>query len=364
MAKYIHGYADWTDFTWDELKILPLLIEVRRLQGNLIGKMEMIGFVLRQEAVLDTFTNDILKSSEIEGEILNPDQVRSSIAKRLGMEIGGMVPSNKNVDGIVEIMIDATKNSQKELTQKRLFDWHAALFPTGRSGMHTINVAKWRNTEMQVLSGAMGKERVHFEAVKSDNIPVEMNKFLIWFNNYLSIDPVLKAGIAHLWFLTIHPFDDGNGRIGRTIMDMQLAKADGINQRFYSLSAQIQKQRKGYYEILEKTQKGSKEITEWLIWYLNCLKLAIENTEISLEKIMAKAHFWYKHQQAKLNGRQILMLNKLMDSFEGKLTNSKWAKMSKCSSDTALRDIQNLELSGILQKELAGGRSTNYLLIW
>lgn len=364
MANYIHQYPNWTNFIWDESQTSPILIEVSKKQGILLGKMAMIGFDLRKEAILNTITEDVIKTSEIEGELLNPEQVRSSVARRLGMEIGGLIPSNRNIDGIVEIMIDATKNSLEILSKDRLFNWHAALFPTGRSGMYPIKVADWRIGDIQVISGAMGKERVHFEAIKAEEIDKEMEIFLNWFNRNSDLNPVLKAGIAHLWFLTIHPFDDGNGRIGRTIMDMQLAKADGINQRFYSLSAQIHKQRNSYYDILEKSQKGNQDITKWLVWYLNCLKLALENTEITFEKIIKKAKFWEKNSQTKINERQKNMLNNLMGDFVGNLTSSKWAKICKCSSDTALRDIQELESLGILKKGLAGGRSSNYELVW
>lgn len=364
MPKYIHQIPDWPNFTWDKLLVSNILAEVKKLQGLILGKMEMVGFELQQEAVLETFTNDILKSSEIEGEILNLEQVRSSIAKKLGIELGGYVKSNKHIDGFVEILIDATKNCQLPISKERLFNWHAALFPTGKAGMYPIIVGNWRKNEMQVVSGAMGNERVHFEAVEVKKLEFEMDNFIKWFNKKDEIDAIIKAGIAHLWFLTIHPFDDGNGRIGRVIMDMQLAKADGVNIRYYSISSEIQKQSKGYYSILENSQKGSLDITKWLVWYLICLKLAIETSDITFKKIISKAKFWERIKNLTINDRQKFMLNKILDNFEGKLTSSKWAKMNKCSSDTALRDIQNLIEKGILKKEMEGGRSTNYELVW
>lgn len=364
MPKYIHQIPDWPNFTWDKLLVSNILAEVKKLQGLILGKMEMVGFELQQEAVLETFTNDILKSSEIEGEILNLEQVRSSIAKKLGIELGGYVQSNKHIDGFVEILIDATKNCQLPISKERLFNWHAALFPTGKAGMYPIIVGNWRKNEMQVVSGAMGNERVHFEAVEVKKLEFEMDNFIKWFNKKDEIDAIIKAGIAHLWILTIHPFDDGNGRIGRVIMDMQLAKADGVNIRYYSISSEIQKQSKGYYSILENSQKGSLDITKWLVWYLICLKLAIETSDITFKKIISKAKFWERIKNLTINDRQKFMLNKILDNFEGKLTSSKWAKMNKCSSDTALRDIQNLIEKGILKKEMEGGRSINYELVW
>ncbi|MBB6004056.1 Fic family protein [Arcicella rosea] len=364
MGNYIHQQANWTNFTWDDAILSVPLGRVRNLQGRLMGKMEQLGFVLQQEAFLATLTLDVLKSTEIEGEFLNPEQVRSSLARRLGMDIVGLVPSDRNVDGIVEVMLDATQNNQSPLSDERLFNWHAALFPTGRSGMYPITVATWRTDVMQVVSGAMGRERVYFQAPEASKVNQEMQEFISWFNGDQMIDPVLKAGIAHLWFITIHPFDDGNGRIARAITDMQLSKADGSRQRFFSMSAQIQKQRNLYYETLEKVQKGTSDITIWLDWFLECLTEALLNTDIILEKVLAKARFWEKHSNTSFNERQRLLLNKLMDNFEGKLTSSKWAKIAKCSADTALRDIQDLMSKGVLQKENTGGRSTNYELVY
>lgn len=365
MKAFIHQKDNWPEFIWSSNDFLDLLSEARNLQGRLIGKMETLGFDLRNEALLDTLTLDVLKSSEIEGEFLNPDQVRSSIARRLGMEIAGAVESDRNVEGLVEMMLDATQKCFDPLTADRLFDWHAALFPTGRSGMYKITVADWRKGTtgpMQVVSGAMGKEKVHFQAPDSDLVEKEMTRFIDWFNNH-KVDLVIKAAIAHLWFVTIHPFEDGNGRITRALTDMLLAQSDNSNQRFYSMSAQIRLERKQYYQILEKTQKGDLDITDWIIWFLNCLINALKSTEYVLTRVLFKADFWQKHIDTTINDRQKKILNKLMDGFDGKLTSSKWAKIAKCSKDSAVRDINDLIEKGILQKEAAGGRSTNYELI-
>jgi len=330
-----------------------------------MGKMQSLGFEFQNEAFIDTLSLDVIKSSEIEGENLHPEQVRSSIAKRLGIEIAGSVESDRNVDGMVEMMIDATKNCFKPLTQDRLFDWQAALFPTGRVGMNKINVADWRidsTGPMQVVSGALGKEKVHFQAPDSTTVPKEMDRFLDWFNNNEENELVIKAAIAHLWFVTIHPFEDGNGRITRALTDMLLAQADNSTQRFYSMSAQIRIERKEYYEILEKTQQGDLDITKWILWFLSCLKNALNSTETLLTSVLFKAEFWNKHSKTLMNERQKKLLNKLLDDFEGKLTSSKWAKIAKCSKDTAIRDINDLIQKEILQKEKEGGRSTNYEL--
>lgn len=366
MSTYIYQKENWPNFIWKNDKILILLSEARNLQGRLIGKMESLGFDLRNEALLDTLTLDVLKSSEIEGEYLNPDQVRSSIARKLGMEIAGSVESDRNVDGVVEMMLDATQNCYSPLTSERLFDWHSALFPTGRTGMYKITVGDWRKDttgQMQVVSGALGKEKVHFQAPDSILVEKEMNQFLDWFNHNIEIDLVIKAAIAHLWFVTIHPFEDGNGRITRALTDMLLAQSDKSNQRFYSMSAQIRIERKGYYDMLEKTQKGSLDITEWIKWFLKCLINSLYSTDSVLSKVLNKAEFWYNHSNTVLNERQKKLLNKLLDGFDGKLTSSKWAKIAKCSKDTAIRDINDLIDKNILQKEAAGGRSTNYELM-
>ena len=330
-----------------------------------MGRMESLGFDLRNEATLETLTLDVLKSTEIEGEYLNPDQVRSSIARRLGMEIAGSVESDRNVDGVVEMMLDATQNCFNPLTSERLFDWHAAIFPTGRSGMYKITVANWRSDStgpMQVVSGAMGKEKVHFQAPDSSLVESEMSRFLDWFNKSSELDLVLKASVAHLWFVTIHPFDDGNGRITRALTDMLLAQSDRSSQRFYSMSAQIRLERKQYYEILEKTQKGNLDITDWIKWFLSCLLNALKSTDTILNRVLFKADFWTRHAKTIMNERQKKLLNKILDGFEGKLTSSKWAKIAKCSKDTAIRDINDLINKNILKKDEAGGRSTNYEL--
>ena len=365
MKPFIHQKKDWPNFTWDDKTILKPLSEVRNLQGRLMGKMLSLGFELQNEALLDTLVLDVIKSSEIEGENLPPEQVRSSLARKLGLEIASSIESDRDVDGMVEMMIDATKNCFKPLTSERLFDWHAALFPTGRSGMYKITVANWRKDStgpMQVVSGALGKEKVHFQAPDSGLIPKEMSAFLDWFNQNQENDLVIKAAIAHLWFVTIHPFEDGNGRITRALTDMLLAQADNSTQRFYSMSAQIRTERKQYYETLEKTQQGNLDITKWLLWFLSCLKNALEATDSVLTVVLFKADFWNKNSKTSINERQKKLLNKILDGFDGKLTSSKWAKIAKCSKDTAVRDINDLIEKDILQKENAGGRSTNYEL--
>lgn len=366
MNIYIHEKEDWTHFTWHNNQVMMKLGEARNVQGKLLGKMESLGFDLQNEALLTTLTLDVIKSSEIEGEILEKEQVRSSIARKLGMEIGGTTQSDRNVDGIVDMMLDATQSYDKPLTSERLFDWHAALFPTGRSSMYKITVADWRKDTtgpMQVISGALGKEKVHFEAPNSNRIAVEMKKFLDWFENENSIDLVLKSAIAHFWFVTIHPFDDGNGRITRAITDMLLARSDKSNQRFYSMSAQIRVERKLYYAMLEKSQKGNSDITQWILWFLDCFINAIHSTDDLLSETLVKSEFWKLHSTTFLNERQQKIINKLLDGFDGKLTTSKWGKINKCSHDTALRDIKDLIEKNILQKEASGGRSTNYELI-
>ena len=365
MKAFIHQKDNWPEFSWNSNDFLSLLSEARNLQGRLIGKMGTLGFELRNEALLDTLILDVIKSSEIEGKFLNPDQVRSSIARRLGMEITETVKFDRDVEGVVEMMMDATQKCFDPLTADRLFAWHAALFPTGRSGMYKITVADWRKDStgpMQVVSGVMGKEKVHFQAPESDLVEKEMILFIDWFNNS-KIDLVIKAAIAHLWFVTIHPFEDGNGRIARALTDMLLAQSDSSNQRFYSMSAQILIERKGYYEMLEKTQKGDLDITNWIIWFLKCLINALKSTDSVLSRVLFKADFWQKHIDTLINDRQKKLLNKLLDGFDGKLTSSKWAKIAKCSKDSAVRDINDLIEKDILQKEAARGRSTSYELI-
>ncbi|MDQ3109718.1 MAG: Fic family protein, partial [Bacteroidota bacterium] len=339
---YIHQQTNWPDFKWNHEAVLPLLANVRHKQGFLKGYLGALGFEMRNETALQTLTLDVLKSSEIEGEIYDSDQVRSSIARHLGMDVAGLVPADRNVDGVVEMMLDATQNYNTPLNSERLFNWHSSLFPTERSGMNKITVGNWRNNKkgpMQVVSGAMGKERVHFEAPEADRLKHEMKLFFKWFNSENNLDSVLKSAIAHFWFVTIHPFDDGNGRIARALADMQLTKADGDPQRFYSMSAQIRLERKFYYEMLEKVQKGTLDITEWIMWYLNCMHRALNATDETMHRVLEKTKFWDEHSQLPINERQRLLINKLFDGFDGKLTSSKWAKIAKCSPDTALRDI-------------------------
>jgi Fic family protein len=362
MAKYIYEYKNWPNFTWQERDINALFGEVRNLQGKLLGQMNTLGFATKEEAALNTLTLDVIKSSEIEGEKLDYEQVRSSIARRLGINIAGLTPANRNVDGVVDMMLDATQNYHKPLTRNRLFGWHSALFPSGFSGMHKIEVGRYRTGEMQIVSGAMGKEKIHYEAIPAKNIKNEMEHFLAWFNEPSTMDPVIKAAIAHFWFIIIHPFDDGNGRIARAISDLMLTRADGTAERYYSISSQILVERKKYYEVLQKTQHSRGDITEWLVWFLNCLKKSLLVTETSLQKILRKTEFWKIHENNSFNERQRLVLNRLLDGFDGKLQSSKWAKMAKCSADTALRDIKDLIEKGILKQEQQGGRSTNYEL--
>lgn len=362
---YIHQLKNWPLFVWDTNSLLTKLAEVHKHQGHILGMMEMLGFNIQENTFLDTLTNDVVHSSEIEGERLNVAEVRSSIARRLDIPYVGIEKADRDVEGVVEMMLDATQRYMEPLSKERLFDWHAALFPTGRSGMHKITVANWREADkgpMPVVSGAIGREKVHFEAPKSELLAEEMNRFLAWFNAPLDTDPILKAAIAHLWFVTVHPFDDGNGRIGRALKDMLLARADGTRQRFYSMSTQILKERKAYYAILEQTQKADLDITDWLYWFLDCLFKAMNHTEQTLSNITKKHQFWERQQETMLNARQRYMINMLFDNFYGKLTSAKWAKMNKCSADTALRDIQALIELGILTKAEGGGRSTVYFM--
>ena len=360
MVKYIYQQKNWTNFSWQDKVINAVFGEVRLMQGKIIGQMNALGFSAKEEATLRALTLDVVKSSEIEGELLNYEQVRSSIAKRLGINTARLVPSNRNIEGIVEMMLDATQRYTSPLTEKRLFGWHAALFPTGYSGPYKVEVGRYRTGDMQVVSGAMGKEKVHYEAVKPEIVKAEMGNFIDWFNNDNTLDPVLKAAIAHFWFIIIHPFDDGNGRIVRAITDMLLARAENSGERFYSLSSQILIERKQYYEILQKVQHSSGDITEWLDWFLHCLKNALLTTENTTQKIVHKAEFWKLHEHTPINERQRLILNKLFDGFEGKLQTSKWAKITKTSTDTALRDIKDLVEKGILQQTPEGGRNANY----
>ena len=365
--KYIHDHPDWPNLRWDEGALAEPLADVRHRQGRLIGRMEALGFDLQQEAVLETLTGDVVKSSEIEGERLDGEQVRSSVARRLGMDIGGLRHVDRNVDGIVEMMMDATSNYAQPLTAERLHAWHSSLFPAGQSGMRRITVGGWRDDSagpMQVVSGPMGRERVHYEAPPAARLDVEMRAFLGWFNTPVEIDGVLRAGLAHLWFATIHPFDDGNGRIARAVADMALARSEGSPQRFYSMSSQIMRERDDYYDILERTQKGTMDVSAWQEWFLACLGRAIDDAQETLSGVLAKARFWESAARVPLNGRQRLVVGRLLDGeFRGKLTTSKWAKMAECSQDTALRDIQDLIAHGILARSREGGRSTSYDLV-
>lgn len=365
MAKYIYQNDNWTSFTWDSNAVSMALGEVRLLQGKMLGQIESLGFLSKEEKNLETLTLDVIKSSEIEGEKLDYNQVRSSIARQLGVNTAGLVPSTRDIDGVVEMMLDATQNYSKVLDESRLFAWHAALFPTGYSGMHKIDVAQYRNEEMQVVSGAMGKERVHYEAVPAKDVKREMDKFLAWLNNErILLDPVLKSAIAHFRFIIIHPFDDGNGRIARAISDLLLARSEKSSDRFYSLSNQIRKEKNSYYETLKRVQHSNGDISEWILWFLNCLKQALIETSEGMNHIVRKAEFWEKHKDTAINERQRIMLNRLFDDFFGKLTSSKWAKITKTSSDTALRDIKDLIDKGILKQDKGGGRSASYSLIF
>lgn len=363
---WIYEHQNWPNFTWDTEALTSKLAEVRYRQGVLLGRMESLGFELKQEANLKTLTNDVVKSSAIESENLNPDEVRSSIARRLGMDVAGLVPVNRDAEGIVEVMLDATQQFSKPLTKERLFDWHAALFPTGRSGMHRITVGNWRTMEsgpMQIVSGPIGREKVHFEAPNADQLDREMKAFLAWFNEQNHTDPVLKAGIAHLWFVTIHPFEDGNGRIARAIGDMALVRADGTPNRFYSVSHQIESKRKEYYRQLELQQRSSPDITGWLEWFLDCLGRAISNAGTMLDNVLYKAHLWDKINPKPVNERQRIVINRMLeDDFEGHMNTSKYARMAKCSKDTALRDIQKLKERGVFVQNPGRGRSTSYRL--
>ncbi|MDT8388663.1 MAG: Fic family protein [Thiogranum sp.] len=363
---FIWQNPEWPNFIWDDRHLAKLLAQVSREQNRLLGKMEALGFDLRNEAHLRTLTEDVIKTSEIEGEILPADQVRSSLARRLGMDISGLVTADRDVEGVVEMMLDATGNAGDALTEERLFAWHASLFPTGRSGMTKIRVGTWRDDSsgpMQVVSGPIGREKVHYEAPPAERVPEDMAKFLTWFEQPKDIDPLLIAGLAHLWFVTIHPFDDGNGRIARAVADMALARSEKTGQRFYSMSAQIRRERDDYYHTLELTQKGRLDVTQWQSWFLDCLLRAIDGAQEALSAVLGKAKFWERYAKEPLNERQIQVLNRLLDGFEGKLTTSKWAKLAKCSQDTAYRDILDLVERRALKKDPAGGRSTSYSLV-
>ena len=364
---YIWQQEQWPNFTWEYQNLAPLLTRAHSEQGRLRGKMEAMGFEYQDEAVLRALTDDVIKSSEIEGEKLNSDQVRSSIARRLGMDIGGLIPADRNVEGVVEMMLDATQNYGTPLTEDRLFSWHSALFPTGRSGMRIIMVGYWRpetSDPMQVVSGSDRRKHIHYEAPPAAQVPAEIQRFLAWFSEPNNIDPLLFAGLAHLWYVTIHPFEDGNGRIARAIADMALARGEHNSQRSYSMSAQIRKELSAYYDTLEMTQKDTLNITTWQKWFLNCLNHAFEDAHERLGDALRKAKFWEHFARQPLNERQIKVIRRVMDNWEGKLTSSKWAKIAKCSQDTAGRDIKDLIERGALRKDPGGGRSTSYSIVF
>jgi Fic family protein len=365
MTDYIHELSEWPSLAWDQTRIAARLSNARHKQGLLFGQMQALGFAITEKSLLETLTADVQKSSEIEGEILDIGQVRSSIARRLGIDIGGLTPADRHVEGVVEMMLDATQCYDQPLTEERLFGWHASLFPAGRSGAHPIRIGAWRDDRkapMQVVSGPVGRERVHFEAPSAARLESEMHRFFEWFNGDTTTEPVLKAAQAHLWFVTIHPFDDGNGRIARAIADMALARSERSPRRFYSMSAQIRRERADYYRILEQTQQGTLDITPWMSWFLTCLTRAIDTAQAGLSGSLASARHWERLREVPLNDRQRLVINKLLDGFEGTLTTSKWAALTKSSQDTALRDIQQLVERGVLTRNSAGGRSTSYSL--
>lgn len=361
--EYIYQNTDWHCFNWNGEKVLKLLSEVKHAQGFLLGKMNSLGFDIKNDALVNVLTENIIKSSEIEGEILNPEQVRSSIARRLGLEISNNIAIERNIEGIVEMMLDATQNFNKSIDKERIVGWHAALFPTGYSGMYKIKIGDYRDDSsgpMQVVSGSIGKEKVHYEAPPANVLDNEMNDLMSYINQNDAIDLLIKAGIVHLWFVILHPFDDGNGRIARALADMMLARSDNLNFRFYSMSAQIRKERNSYYEILEKTQKGSLDITNWLLWFLENLLISIKNSDEILGSVLKKAEFWQKHLGIDFNDRQRKMLNKLFDGFEGNLTSTKWAKICNCSQDSASNDINDLIDKKILKK-LGKAKNTHYV---
>lgn len=362
---YIWQQSDWPNWCYDAQRLAPLLTQVHHEQGLLLGRMKNLGMGQSEEATLETLTSDVLKTSEIEGEMLDPDTVRSSLARRLGIPVRAVHLQDRQVEGVVDMVLDATQNFNELLNEKRLFDWHSGLFPTGYSGDLKIRVGSWRNDAagpMQVVSGPIGREKVHYEAPPAKLVPKEMSNFLSWFNEDQDLDPFVKSGLAHLWFVTIHPFEDGNGRIARAVCDMVLAQTEQSAQRFYSLSAQIQQERKDYYELLEHTQKGTLDVTDWLNWYLGCLFRALQGAEIVLASVLAKTRFWQRWSGTSLNDRQIKLINQLLDGFNGNLTSKKWAIIAKCSPDTALRDITDLMTRGVLMKSDSGGRSTHYEL--
>lgn len=365
MPTYIHQLDSWPELSWNGEALVGSLNRVRHQQGRLLGRLDVLGFDVRQSTLLQSISSEVISSFEIEGAYLDKGKVRSSVAKRLGIEVAGLVESDRETDGIVEMMLDATQNYEASLTETRLFGWHAALFPTGFSTLQRIAVGSYRKYPMQVVSGAIGKERIHFEAVEPGRVKHEMDEFIHWFetpSDTQKLDPILKAGIAHLRFLTVHPFDDGNGRIARALCDMLLARAEKSPLRYYSMSSQIMAERSEYYRILESTQKGEGDLTKWLLWFLDCIMRALADSEAVLSKVLAKAEFWNRYEAVSFNERQRKLINMMLDGFEGKLRTSKWAKITSCSHDTALRDIEDLIRKGILEKDEAGGRSTSYRL--
>ncbi len=362
---YIWQASDWPNWDFDLASLAGPMAEVSRAQGVLTGRLVDVGMAVRDQANLAALTEDVVKTSAIEGESLNLESVRSSIARRLGVDIGALSMADRHAEGVVEMVIDATANCNAPVTRERLFGWHAALFPTGYSGLSKLNVGSWRDDSrgpMQVVSGPIGRQKVHFEAPPAARLEEEMGRFFEWINVTSIEPPLIKAGMAHLWFVTLHPFDDGNGRIARAIGDLLLARAEGSPQRFYSLSAQIERERKDYYEILERTQKGSMDITEWLFWFLDALHRSVDQAQSTIDSVLLKTQFWKLWTTMALNERQVTLLDRLLDGFEGKLSTSKWAAMVKCSPDTALRDINDLVSRGVLKKSGGGGRSTRYEL--
>lgn len=362
---YIHERENWTNFFWDNDKLLPILASVRHLQGRLLGRMESLGFDFVERATLESLILDVVDTSRIEGEFLNPELVRSSIARKLGIENADFIKTPRNIEGIVDVILDATQNFDKPLSETRLLGWHNSLFQTGFSGYQQIDVAKYRSGGMKVVSGNFGREKIHFEAPSASRVPQEMEQFLNWLNSDTSIDLVLKSIIAHFWFVTIHPFDDDNGRIARAILDMWLAKSDYSKIRFYSLSNQIFKEHKHYNNIIGETQKGSSDITKYLEWFLGCFERALIASEQNLEIILDKAHFWDRHKSTNSNERQRFVINYLYDNYSkevGFLRTSTYAKLTKCSTDTALRDLQDLVAKEMLKAE-DSGKKTNYVIV-
>ena len=366
MPRYVHELPDWPAFRWDAKALAPAVAKARELQSHLLGHMAAVGFDLRTEANFQTMATDVLRTSEIEGEVLDPAQVRSSLAKRLGLDDSGTAKVDRHVDGVVEMLLDATQHCNEKLTADRLFGWHAALFPTGRSGMQKVLVGQWRDDSagpMHVVSGPMGREKVHYQAPAAKGLKKEMTAFLKWVNTKDTLDPLMKAGLGHFWFVTLHPFEDGNGRMARAVADLLLARGDGSPQRFYSMSAQVRNECKKYHDVLERSQRGTLDVTEWLAWFLACLQRALVASEETLSAVLGKHRFWQTHAKTILNPRQVKVLNKLLDGFDGNLTSSKYAKLTKSSQDTASRDLMDLVAKKVLKKGRAGGRSTHYVLV-